>query len=69
MAWGTQYRRSVQSVGNHVRRATLAASRTVDMTRPAYEAVKPGLQRLGIDTAISDKALSHYDGIRRALGK
>jgi hypothetical protein len=23
---------------------------------------------LGISTAIADKALSHYDGIRRALG-
>jgi hypothetical protein len=44
------------------------AMRGVDAARPAYETVKPGLHQLGISTAIADKALSHYDGIRRALG-
>jgi hypothetical protein len=41
----------------------------VDAARPAYEAGRPAMQGLGISTAIADKALSHYDGIRRALGR
>jgi hypothetical protein len=51
-----------RSVGTHVMHG-------IDAARPAYEAGKPLLQGLGISTAIADKALSHYDGIRRALGK
>jgi hypothetical protein len=64
----------------HVRRATHAlvgtaksvgthAMHGIDAARPAYEASKPVLQKLGISTAIADKALNHYDGIRRALGR
>jgi hypothetical protein len=57
----------------HARRAAHAltgkARSGIDAARPAYEAGKPLLQGLGISTAIADKALSHYDGIRRALGK
>ena len=64
----------------HVRRATHAlvgkaksvgthAMRDVDAARPVYEASRPVLHRLGINTAIADKALDRYDGIRRALGK
>jgi hypothetical protein len=43
--------------------------RGVDAARPVYEASRPVLHKLGINTAIADKALNHYDGIRRALGK
>ena len=64
----------------HVRRATHALAGTaksvgthvmhgIDSARPAYDAARPALHKLGINTAIADKALSHYDGIRRALGK
>ena len=59
----------------HVRRtmhrlkgAATTAMRGVDAARPVYETAKPALHKLGISTAIADKALSHYDGIRRALG-
>ena len=38
------------------------------MVRPMYEAARPLLHHRGIDTAIPDKALSTYDGIRRAIG-
>ena len=41
----------------------------IDAARPAYEVGKPVLHHLGINTAIADKTLNHYDGIRRALGK
>ena len=51
-----------RSVGTHVMHG-------IDAARPAYEAGRPALQGLGISTAIADKALSHYDGIRRALGR
>jgi hypothetical protein len=51
-----------RSVGTHVMRG-------IDAARPAYEAGRPVMQGLGISTAIADKALSHYDGIRRALGR
>jgi hypothetical protein len=46
------------------------AMRGVDAARPAYEhGVRPALHKLGISTAIADRALSHYDGIRRAVGR
>ena len=51
-----------RSVGTHVMHG-------IDAARPAYEAGRPALHTLGISTAIADKALSHYDGIRRALGR
>ena len=45
------------------------AVRGIDAARPVYEASKPVLHHLGVNTVIADKALNHYDGIRRALGK
>ena len=41
----------------------------IDAARPIYEVGRPVLHHLGVNTAIADKALSHYDGIRRALGR
>ena len=46
------------------------AVRGIDAARPAYEhGVRPALHKLGISTAVADKALSNYDGIRRAVGR
>ena len=53
---------TAKSVGTHVMHG-------IDSARPAYEAGRPVLHKLGINTAIADKALNHYDGIRRALGR
>jgi hypothetical protein len=53
---------TARSVGTHVMHG-------IDTARPVYEAGKPVLHHLGINTAIADKALNHYDGIRRALGR
>jgi hypothetical protein len=73
MAWGTHHRRSVQSVGNHIRRATVAAARAVgdsmDAARPMYNRARPMLQGLGVNTGIADEALKGYDTIRRAVGR
>jgi len=73
MAWGVQYRRSVQSVGNHVRRATVATARavgdSVDAARPILHHARPLLQGLGVNTRIADQALKGYDTIRRAVGR
>ena len=38
------------------------------VARPLYNAARPLLHHHGIDTSIADKALSTYDGIRRAIG-
>ena len=38
------------------------------VARPLYDAARPLLHHRGIDTSIPDKALSTYDGIRRAIG-
>ena len=46
-----------------------AVHRAHNVARPVYEAVRPPLHHRGIDTSIPDKALSTYDGIRRALNK
>ena len=37
--------------------------------RPVYDAARPLLHHAGLDTSIPDKALSTYDGIRRAIHK
>jgi hypothetical protein len=38
------------------------------VARPLYNAARPLLHHHGIDTSIADRALSTYDGIRRAIG-
>jgi hypothetical protein len=58
----------VQRTMHRLRGAATTAVRGIDAVRPAYDATKPVLHKLGISTAVADKALSHYDGIRRALG-
>ena len=67
MARGMQPRRTVHSVGNHVRRATVATMRSVDAARPVYERARPLLQGLGVNTRMADEALKGYDTIRRAV--
>ena len=62
-------RRAMQRVAGAARSVATHAVRGIDAARPAYEISKPVLHHLGINTAIADKALNHYDGIRRALGK
>ena len=37
--------------------------------RLIYNAARPLLRHAGLDTSIPDKALSTYDGIRRAIHK
>ena len=53
--------------------AAHTAAHTVDrvhgVVRPLYQMARPMLHHGGIDTSIPDKALSTYDGIRRALSK
>ena len=44
------------------------AVRPAGAARPLYHAARPLLHHHGIDTSIPDKALSTYDGIRRAVG-
>jgi hypothetical protein len=50
-------------------KAAHAVARVHNVARPVYEAARPLLHRTGIDTSIPDKALSTYDGIRRAVGR
>ena len=54
-------RLAIKKVAHVVRQAHSVA-------RPLYEAARPLLHHRGIDTSIPDKALSTYDGIRRAIG-
>ena len=53
----------------HARTVATHAMQGIDAARPIYEVGRPVLHHLGVNTAIADKALNHYDGIRRALGK
>ena len=62
-------RRAVQRVAGAARSVAHHAARGIDTARTVYEAGRPVLHHLGINTAIADKALNHYDGIRRALGR
>ena len=52
-----------------VMKAAHAVARVHNVARPVYEAARPLRHRTGIDTSIPDKALSTYDGIRRAVGR
>ena len=49
-------------------KAAHAVRRAAGVARPLYNAARPLLHHHGIDTSIPDKALSTYDGIRRAVG-
>ena len=62
-------RRPIQGVVNVARRAANTVHNVHDRIRPIYEIARPVLRHAGIDTAIPDKALSTYDGIRRATGR
>ena len=62
-------RRAMQRAAGAARTVATHAMRGIDAARLPYEMGKPVLHHLGVNTAIADKALSHYDGIRRALGK
>jgi hypothetical protein len=62
-------RRAMQRVAGAARTVATHAVRGIDAARPIYEAGRPVLHHFGVNTAIADKALGHYDGIRRALGK
>ena len=64
--WG---RGAARAPSGAARSVATHAARGIDAARPVYEAGKPVLHHLGINTAIADKALNHYDGIRRALGR
>ena len=50
-------------------KAAHAVRRAAGVARPLYNAARPLLHHHGIDTSIPDKALSTYDGIRRAVGR
>ena len=49
-------------------KAAHAVRRAAGVARPLYNAARPLLHHHGIDTSIPDKALSTYDGTRRAVG-
>ena len=49
-------------------KAAHAVRRAAGAARPLYDAARPLLHHHGVDTSIPDKALSTYDGIRRAVG-
>ena len=51
-----------------IMKAAHAVGRVHRVVRPLYDAARPLLRHRGIDTSIADKALSTYDGIRRAIG-
>ena len=48
-------------------RVLSAADKFHSKVRPLYNAARPLLNHAGLDTSIPDKALSTYDGIRRAI--
>jgi hypothetical protein len=68
-------RHAVRVVDKHLTNAARAAvhvarttDRAVQFARPLYTHVaRPVLRHAGVSTAIADKALSTYDGIRRSL--
>ena len=62
-------RRAMQRVAGAARTVATHAVRGIDAARPIYEAGRPVLHHFGVDTKLADRALSHYDGIRRALGR
>ena len=62
-------RRAMQRVAGAARTVATHAARGIDAARPIYEAGRPVLHHFGVDTKLADRALSGYDGIRRALGK
>ena len=62
-------RRAMQRVAGAARTVATHAVRGIDAARPIYEAGRPVLHHFGVDTKLADRALSGYDGIRRALGK
>ena len=62
-------RAMLRVAGAAARSVATHAVRGIDAARVPYEMGKPVLHHLGVNTAIADKALNHYDGIRRALGK
>ena len=62
-------RRAMQRVAGAARTVATHAVRGIDAARPIYEAGRPMLHHFGVDTKLADRALSGYDGIRRALGK
>ena len=63
------HRAMLRVAGAAARSVATHAVRGIDAARVPYEMGKPVLHHLGVNTAIADKALNHYDGIRRALGK
>jgi len=48
-------------------RAVSAIDKFHSKARPAYDAARPLLHHAGLNTSIPDKALSTYDGIKRAI--
>ena len=62
-------RRAMQRAAGPIRTVATHAARGIDAARPIYEAGRPVLHHFGVDAKLADRALSHYDGIRRALGK
>ena len=55
-------------LGRRIGRALAVVGRAHDIARPVYEAAKPVLNHAGVNMYMTDKALSTYDGIRRATG-
>ena len=56
-------------LARHLGTAVRGIDRAISTARPAYEAVRTALHHYGVNTAVMDKSLSTYDGIRRAIGK
>ena len=62
--------RTVQVISRHFgRSAVRGIDHAINTARPVYEAARPALHHYGVNTAIVDKSLNTYDGIRRAIGK
>ena len=73
MAWGNHLARSVHSLSRHAGHAAMTTAHHLDRglstVRPIYEASRPALRHLGVDTQLVDRGLTTYDSIRRGLGK
>ena len=61
-------RLAIMKAANAAKRTAHVVGQIHGVVRPIYEATRPLLHHRGIDTSIPDKALSTYDGIRRAIG-
>ena len=61
-------RLALMKAAHVARRTAHVVGQVHGVARPIYNAARPLLHQHGIDTSIPDRALSTYDGIRRAIG-